>query len=295
MKKMMVIGGVCAFVMGVSAAHPAPPVPPNWEPILTRPGALAKGSGHLQGMCVTSNAIYGTLHDGLYKFDWYGRMIMRVRADKHTGDICFWNGKLYTAVCGKQETPGHRGRIDVWDENLKLIKSSSFARSADGITCLDGVLYVGLGPARDPAKPFRGNYFGKFDAETLQPLCEPFLVDHGYDASAGVQNIATDGEKLYINFYTPEEDYPCFFVFDKDFKVLQSHVFGWRHGVDLVGGGEPGAVRLIYALTINCWSQASKQKLDPAPSQNLFRYVELKDGKIHDITRYIKFRNEKKR
>ena len=295
MKKMMVIGGVCAFVMGVSAAHPAPPIPPNWEPILTRPGALAKGSGHLQGMCVTSNAIYGTLHDGLYKFDWYGRMIMRVRADKHTGDICFWNGKLYTAVCGKQETPGHRGRIDVWDENLKLIKSSSFARSADGITCLDGVLYVGLGPARDPAKPFRGNYFGKFDAETLQPLCEPFLVDHGYDASAGVQNIATDGEKLYINFYTPEEDYPCFFVFDKDFNVLQSHVFGWRHGVDLVGGGEPGAVRLIYALTINCWSQASKQKLDPAPSQNLFRYVELKDGKIHDITRYIKFRNEKKR
>jgi len=121
MKKMMVIGGVCAFVMGVSAAHPAPPVPPNWEPILTRPGALAKGSGHLQGMCVTSNAIYGTLHDGLYKFDWYGRMIMHVRADKHTGDICFWNGKLYTAVCGKQETPGHRGRIDVWDENLKKI------------------------------------------------------------------------------------------------------------------------------------------------------------------------------
>ena len=295
MKKMMVIGGVCAFVMGVSAAHPAPPIPPNWEPILTRPGALAKGSGHVQGFCVTSNAIYATLHDGLYKFDWYGRMIMRVRADKHTGDICFWNGKLYTAVCGKQETPGHRGRIDVWDENLKLIKSSSFARSADGITCLDGVLYVGLGPARDPAKPFRGNYFGKFDAETLQPLCEPFLVDHGYDASAGVQNIATDGEKLYINFYTPEEDYPCFFVFDKDFNVLQSHVFGWRHGVDLVGGGEPGAVRLIYALTINCWSQASKQKLDPAPSQNLFRYVELKDGKIHDITRYIKFRNEKKR
>ena len=295
MKKMMVIGGVCAFVMGVSAAHPAPPIPPNWEPILTRPGALAKGSGHLQGMCVTSNAIYGTLHDGLYKFDWYGRMIMRVRADKHTGDICFWNGKLYTAVCGKQETPGHRGRIDVWDENLKLIKSSSFARSADGITCLDGVLYVGLGPARIPEKPFRGNYFGKFDAETLQPLCEPFLVDHGYDCSAGVQNIATDGERLYINFYTPEEDYPCFFVFDKDFKVLQSHVFGWRHGVDLVGGGEPGVVRLIYALTINCWSKASKQPLDPAPSQNLFRYAELKDGKIHDITRYIFFRKEKKR
>ena len=95
-------------------------------------------------------------------------------------------------------------------------------------------------------------------------------------------------------------------MFDKDFKVLQSHIFGWRHGLDLVGGGEPasvdgsgavkpGAVRLIYALTINCWSQASKLQLDPAPSQTLFRYAELKDGKLRDITRYIKFRNEMKR
>ena len=289
-------GLLLAAAAAGAASHPAPPIPPNWEPIVTRPGALAKGSGHLQGMCVTSNAIYGTLHDGVYKFDWYGRMIMHVRADKHTGDICFWNGKLYTAVCGKLKDPNLHGRIDVRDENLKLIKSSKeFKRLADGITCMDGVLYVGLGSAYDPAKPFRGTYFGKFDAETLEPIGEPFLVDHGFNSNSGVQNMATDGEKLYINFYTPEEEYPCFFVFDKDFKVLQSHVFGWRHGVDLVGGGEPGEVRLIYALTINCWSKASKLQLDPAPSQTLFRYAELKDGKLRDITRYIKFRNEMKR
>ena len=274
---------VVAFCAVASADFP---VPPNWEPILTRPGALAMRSGHVQGFCVTSNAIYATLHDGLYKFDWYGRLLMHVSADKHQGDICYWNGKLYTAVCIPKDVP-KRGRIDVWDENLKKIGTTEFVRSADGIACIDGVLYVGLGPARDPAKPFRGNYFGKFDAETLQPIGEPFLVDHGYDVCAGVQNIATDGERLYINFYTPEENYPCFFVFDKDFKVLQSHVFGWRHGVDLVGGGEPGVVRLIYAVTLNCWSKASKLQLDPAPSQNLFLYAELKDGKISDLTRYI--------
>ena len=62
-----------------------------------------------------------------------------------------------------------------------------------------------------------------------------------------------------------------------------------------VGGGEPGAVRLIYAATLNCWSKASKLQLDPAPSQNLFRYAELKGGKIPDLTRYISFRNERKR
>ena len=277
----------------IAGALLAPPVPPNWEPILTRPGALAKGSGHLQGMCVTSNAIYGTLHDGLYKFDWYGRMLMHVSAGKHQGDICFWNGKLYTAVCIPKNVP-KRGRIDVWDENLKRIASTEFTRSADGITCIDGVLYVGLGPAYRPT-PLRGNYFGKFDAETLQPLCEPFIVDHGYDVTAGVQNMATDGEKLYVNFYTPEEDYPCFFVFDRDFKVLQAHVFGWRHGLDIVGGGEPGAVRLIYALSLNCWSKASMLQLDPAPSQTLFRYAELVDGKISDLTYYIGFDKARKR
>ena len=149
-------------------------------------------------------------------------------------------------------------------------------------TALEGILV-------DPSEGGREN-----DGSNRMVL-EGVLVDHGYDCSAGVQNIASDGESLYINFYTPEEDYPCFFVFDKDFKVLQSHVFGWRHGVDLVGGGEPGAVRLIYGFTVNCWSQASKQKLDPAPAQNLFKYAELKDGKIHDITRYISFRKEKKR
>ena len=277
---------------------------PSWDARLTEPGAGLgmigeTWCGHVQGMCATSNALYFAFHNQILKTDWYGRFIKRVEAERHTGDICWWNGRLYTVVSvggRRKETPKITGAIQEYDENLTLLREVTWTgHGGDGITCLDGVLYVGLGPARDPAKPFRGNYFGKFDAETLQPLCEPFLVDHGYDASAGVQNIATDGEKLYINFYTPEEDYPCFFVFDKDFNVLQSHVFGWRHGVDLVGGGEPGAVRLIYALTINCWSQASKQKLDPAPSQNLFRYAELKDGKINDITRYISFRNEKKR
>ena len=281
------------FAALIAGALIAPPIPPNWEPILTRPGALAKGSGHLQGMCVTSNAIYGTLHDGIYKFDWYGRMLMHVSADKHQGDICFWNGKLYTAVCIPKDVP-KRGRIDVWDENLKSIASTEFTRSADGITCIDGVLYVGLDPAYSPT-PLRGSYFGKFDAETLQPLCEPFIVDHGYDVTAGVQNMATDGEKLYVNFYTPEEDYPCFFVFDRNFKVLQAHVFGWRHGLDVVGGGEPGAVRLIYALSLNCWSKASMLQIDPAPSQALFRYAELLDGKIVDMTYYIGFDKARKR
>ena len=77
--------------------------------------------------------------------------------------------------------------------------------------------------------------------------------------------------------------------------MLQAHVFGWRHGLDVVGGGEPGAVRLIYALSLNSWSKASMLQIDPAPSQALFRYAELLDGKIEDLTYYIGFDKARKR
>ncbi len=266
------------------------PSPPNWEPFLTREGALESKHGHVQGMCVASNAVYMTLHNGVYKFDWKGNLLKKIPADIHQGDICRHGGKLYVAVDVSGQVP-LKGRIDVYDEDLNFVKRTSFKRAADGIVCLDGILYVGLGPARIPGKPFRGNYFGKFDAETLESLCEPFLVDHGYDCSAGVQNLATDGVRIYANFYTPEPDTPCFIVFDRNFNVLDAHVFGWRHGLDVVSGGEGGAVCFAYLTTIGWMGQ--KEKGTPPP-QALVRYAELQDAKMRDISQFISFPRSKK-
>ena len=288
----------CALVSGVAFAKmPAPPVPPNWDPFLTRSGALQFRHGHTQGMCVTSNSVYLTLHKGIYKFDWYGRLRARVEAPPHQGDICWWNGRLYTSMCVPDDVP-MRGRIYVYDESLSLLKIKEFKLPADGITCLDGVLIVGLGPVRDRAlcpNPLRGNWIGKFDAETLEPIGEPFVLDHGYDVCAGIQNLATDGEKIYMSVYTPEEDYPCFFVMDRDLKVLSAHVFGWRHGFDLVGGGKDGATRFVHATTINWMGPSQHLKPDPSPPQALVRYAELKDGEIRDLTHWISFNKEKER
>ena len=119
---------------------------PNWCPIVTEQGAVKEWigktwSGHVQGMCVSSNALYFSFHDQIVKTDWYGRFQKRVEVDVHGGDICYWNGKLYTAVCIPKDVP-KRGRIDVWDENLKKVGTTEFVRSADGIACMDGVLYV---------------------------------------------------------------------------------------------------------------------------------------------------------
>ena len=119
------------------------PVPPKWSAVLTRSGAIETKHGHIQGICVAPDAVYMTLVNGLYKFDWSGRPVKRVEVAPHVGDICLWKDRLYFVTCGKGGN-----RIEVYDFDLNRIKGTTVARSADGVTCLDGVLYVGLGPAR---------------------------------------------------------------------------------------------------------------------------------------------------
>ena len=284
-----VVMAACGLVAGAAFAWQVP----SWDPRLTEVGAVKEfvnktWCGHVQGMCANSNALYFAYHTQIVKTDWLGRLVKRVEVPRHTGDICLWNGKLYTAVC-HADTGNGRGRIQVFDEELNFIKETYLARPGDGITCLNGVLYVGLGPAGTDAEPYRGNWYGKFDAESLKPLCEPFRLDHGYDCCAGVQNMTSDGTYIYANYYCPDEkaDTPCFIVFDKDMNVKGAHLFGWRQGVDVIPGGKDGAVRFIYCTTINWIGSSTKCEL---PVQALIQFAELKDGKIRDISRHCIFR-----
>ena len=263
---------------------------PSWDPRLTQAGAVKEfvdktWCGHVQGMCANSNALYFAYHTQIVKTDWCGHLVKRAEVERHTGDICLWKGRLYTALCHADKGKG-RGRIQVFDEELNFIKETYLARPGDGITCLDGVLYVGLGPAGTKEQPYRGNWYGKFDAETLKPLCKPFRLDHGYDCCAGVQNLTTDGKYIYANYYCPDEtaDTPCFIVFDRDLNVKSSHLFGWRQGMDVVPGGKDGAVRFIYCTTINWYGTKHH-----AAVQALIQFAELKNGGIRDISRHCIF------
>ena len=269
-----------ALVAAVCSAASADfPVPPKWSAVLTRSGTIETKHGHIQGICVAQDAVYMTLVNGLYKFDWQGRLLKRINLNPHVGDICLWKDRLYLVTCG-----GGKGTIEVFDCNLSHIKGAATVRSADGIACLDGVLYVGLGPVNDKMRPYRGNWFGKFDAETLQPLCEPFIVDHGEMTWLGVQNIATDGRDIYVNFYTPVDKQLNFFRFDRDFHVKGGWYLGCGHGFDIVGGARPGAVRFVHSCTIGIFDQAGD---DPMPPQTLLRYAELTPGgRIEDVTKY---------
>ena len=264
---------------------------PSWDARLTAPGLLGSRSYHVQGMCVASNALYFAMYDQLAKTDWMGRAVKSVPVPKHTGDICLWRGRIYAACCAERGDPSpEKGCIRVYDEDLNFLRERRFERPADGITCIGGVLYVGLGPGGTKAEPCRGNWYGRFDAESLEPLGEPVRIDHGHDCCAGVQNMATDGEHLFVSVYTPDEraQTPDFIVFDRDFNVLALHRFAHRQGLDVVPGGDATAVRFIYATTVN-WMERPKGD-DAPPVQALWQFAEMKDGRIRDITRHCIYR-----
>ena len=295
----MKVNGVAAALCGLLACTAAADdwKVPNWTTIVTEPGAVKKWigktwSGHCQGMCVSSNAIYFSFHNQIVKTDWWGRLLKWKEVDRHGGDICLWNGKLYTGVALKPKSRGEEWTpcICVYDaETLDEIGRRRIpGGGCDGITCLDGVLYLAMGCSGkyDPVRK-RGvkNWYRRFDAETLEALGEPFAVDDGEISVCGAQNMTTDGRYIYASHYTYDEreHTPNIVVHDKDtFAVVARHRFGWNHGLDVVPGGRDGAVRFAWAFTPN-WTAPDKDD----PRINVFgvvQFVELKDGKAIDFT-----------
>ena len=298
---LMMAAGMSVAAMAVDVAKASWKVP-NWTTIVTEPGAIQKWigktwSGHCQGMCVSSNAIYFSFHDQIVKTDWRGRFLKRVETDQHGGDICIWNGKLYTGVWLKpRKGSGDSwcGAIGVYDaetlEHLETRKVKSLNAGVDGITVLDGVIYLAMGATgkHDPGKKRgRTNWYCRFNAETLEPIGEPFGVDDGENSLCGSQNMTTDGKYIYSSHYTEDEAArtPNVVVHDKDtFKVVARYRFGWNHGIDVVPGGKNGAVRFAWVITPN-W--ATSDKHDPHVNvHGIVHFVEVKDGQVFDFTEH---------
>jgi hypothetical protein len=302
MKKTM-FAALVTLAAGAACAEIGDWRVPNWDPVLSAPESIHRSlgtwCGHVQGMCVTSNAMYFSLHNQIVKTDWYGRFIKRAQVTPHGGDICHWNGRLYTGVWEPPKKKGEKGctSIKVYDaETLEQInerRMPDWQNAADGITCLDGTIILAMGMG-DWGGNGHENYYGKFDANTLEPIGKPFLVRHGEQSSHGAQNLTTDGKYIYAAYYTSDEaaKTPNFVVFDKDFKVVSKHNFGWTHGVDTIPGGRDGAVRFAWCTTIN-WNWKHQKTVDTDKQvyvQALVQFAELKDGKIENISRVNMFK-----
>ena len=173
----------------------------DFPAIHTVRGELDKMSGHLQGACASQDAFYFGHQKGIFKLTRDGKFIKHVSAPPHSGDVCYYKGKVYSAVAYYDKARLGKGCINEYDADLNLLRTYELEVSTDGITVLNDKIYFGAGPTQQ--KLHRGNRIGVIPVD-FKGKPEFFDIDHGYPTHFGVQCIATDGKLLFMSFYCHE-------------------------------------------------------------------------------------------
>lgn len=188
--------------------------------------------GHIQGVAASEDALYVAQMTRLVKLDWKGKVLAMRPVQSHTGDIVWHDGELYTVVA---VYPARKeGRIQVFDQELNLVRETVVDRTIDGIAYADGVLYVGMGAKEQPsAKLHRVNILGRFDAKTLKEISPRAEFDYGHETKYGFQNIVFDGERFIAAFYAVKGQ-PNVAFFDKNLKVLGTATEKCTQGFDIL-------------------------------------------------------------
>lgn len=177
------------------------------------------------------------------------------------------------------------GRIQVFDgKDLSLVRESpGFQRPADGIAYADGIFYVGLGSNyAKPHEPHPVNWVCRFDAKTLRPLEEKREFNYGHLTQYGVQDIATDGKRLFIAFYAVQGA-PAVVVTDTDWNILRKVTgFSASNGLDLLPKRLSGEkIRFLCVTTLQ-----PPRRDNPAQKGigACLNFYEFRDGAFLDIT-----------
>ena len=186
--------------------------------------------GHVQGLCEGDGYYYLSQMTRLFKLDREGRCVKSVPVLSHTGDLCFYKGHVYTSVAAYTGPHMGKGLIQVYDTDLKLVCEKVYPRGMDGITVLNGKLYVGNGchretvphkPGEEPQSktPHLDNDMAIVNAETLE-LEKVVPYSHGHKTRYGAQNIETDGKLLYVTFYPATPNDPDLVAYNADLKPV---------------------------------------------------------------------------
>ena len=214
--------------------------------------AIGPDDGHVQGIAATEDALFLAQMKRIVKVDWSGKVLKVVPSPNHTGDIAWHGGRLYAAL--SLESNGRKvGAIRVFDGDLNLVKEAKVDRGIDGITCMNGVLYVGMGAKTQPSsKLHRVNVIGRFDADTLAEIAPRAEFDYGIETMYGFQDLTNDGKNVYAAFYVVDGN-PPMVVFDSDLNVVRKGWFDASQGFDVAparfGGGKQAFV----------WSKTGKR------------------------------------
>jgi len=212
------------------------------EPVRTVPhelDALVNG-GHVQGIACSAEGVYLSHSLGIEMVGWDGKFIRRVTAPDHLGDTAFADGRLYGAFClRKAESFGGKpGLVRVWDAQLKTLAERTFDVPLDGITVLNGKVYVGVG-TKDGAW-HRGCRIKVLDLE-LNEL-EDVAVDFGYDIAYGVQTMSAVGNEIICGCYGGTS------IGSADLKTWRRIGLNCGEGIDRVPRAVAGTDQPLYVV-----------------------------------------------
>ena len=251
------------------------------------PRLMVKGSlnamvGHVQGACASEDAIYISHIAGIFKLDWNGNVIKHVPAERHTGDLCYNEGKVYS-VLGKWGSGGKTKvcRLQVWDADLKFLveKPLPELKGLDGVTVLDGTLYHGVGYS-SPV-PRSSHSLGRIDLKTMESLPQ-VKFELPYQTHFCQQNLTTDGKLIYMTYYPVKGAPYALSSCDKDGKLVAHYNLQAGMGFERLPRGRfPGEHPRFFKVN----SSGGKRKDGTTkPHVVTFDFYELVDGQFRNIT-----------
>lgn len=155
-------------------------------------------TGHIQGAACSEEGVYLSHAGGIEMVGWDGKLIRRVDAPSHLGDVAYADGKVYGAFVLRGRERGDRpGMVKVWNSKLEPLAEKRFAEPLDGIAVLGGVIYTGVD--RWGGKPHPLCCIKRLDLG-LNDLGNTD-VDLGYEIHYGVQTMSTDGKEILLGNY----------------------------------------------------------------------------------------------
>lgn len=235
-------------------------------------GTFEKSSGHIQGGCISNDAVFLSHKAGIFKLDRTGKLLKHVPTVIHTGDICFYNGKVYSAICYYDQARKGKGAIKEYSSDLEELRTYELDFPIDGITCLNGFLYFGVGP--NPPALHRGNRVAKMPAD-FSGKPEIFPIDHGYMTNYGPQTMTNDGKNIFISFYSSQKNSCRSAIFSSDLQLIKALDFEASMGFDVFPGIGNGKDPVFFKL---CETNSKKTK---SRRLNFYKY---KDGKMVNVT-----------
>lgn len=129
-----------------------------------------KYSGHVQGVCLDEDCnIYWSWTTAIVKTDGRGKILKKVEAPTHQGDLCYVDGFIYVAVnLGKFNRPA--GEADSWvyqydAKTLELVNKfevQEAVHGAGGMEYVDGHFFVVGGLPKDGDRNFVYEYDKNF-------------------------------------------------------------------------------------------------------------------------------------